>query len=121
MHALGQVGIPYVSGGTSPYQGFDCSGLVFYAYRQGARMVLPRTAFEQAQVGQPAEEAGLWPADLLFYNTLGRPFSHVGIYIGEDRFVHAPSSRGVVRVEPMRASYWRERFNGARRVVGSGA
>lgn len=118
MLALGQVGIPYVFGGASPHQGFDCSGLVAYVYRQGAQLALPRTTFEQARLGRTTEDGELRPADLVFYNTLGRPHSHVGIYIGEERFVHAPSSRGVVRVEAMRASYWRDRFNGARRLLG---
>ena len=89
-----------------------------YVYRQGAQLALPRTTFEQARLGRVADDGELRPADLVFYNTLGRPHSHVGIYIGEERFVHAPSSRGVVRVEAMRASYWRDRFNGARRLLG---
>jgi cell wall-associated NlpC family hydrolase len=118
MLALGQIGVPYVWGGTSPHRGFDCSGLVAYVFRQGAQLALPRTAFEQARMGRSTDDGQLRPADLVFYNTLGREYSHVGIYIGDDRFVHAPARRGVVRVEPMRLGFWRDRFNGARRILG---
>lgn len=118
MQALGQLGIPYVWGGASPHIGFDCSGLVAYVYRQAAQFALPRITYDQARTGRPVGMGEVRPADLVFFNTLRRDFSHVGIFIGEERFIHAPSARGVVRIEHIRADYWRGRYNGARRLLG---
>jgi cell wall-associated NlpC family hydrolase len=114
--ALAQLGRPYVFGGASPDTGFDCSGLVAYVYREAFRSALPRTAYEQSRIGVPVVGDALAPGDLVFFNTLRREFSHVGIYLGEARFVHAPSGGGVVRVEDMRLPYWSSRYNGARRL-----
>ena len=117
LQALAYLGTPYRTGGLSPQSGFDCSGLVAYAYREGANLALPRNTFDLSHLGHPIERAALRPGDLVFYNTQRRDYSHVGIYLGEDRFVHAPSSGGEVRVENLRADYWTRRYNGARRVI----
>ena len=98
--ALALVGSPYANGGASPEAGFDCSGLVAYVYARALRRELPRNTFDLARTGAAVGDPQ--PGDLLFYNTQGRPFSHVGIYLGESRFVHAPSTGGVVRIEDMR-------------------
>jgi cell wall-associated NlpC family hydrolase len=113
--ALALVGSPYANGGSSPDIGFDCSGLVAYVYARALRRELPRNTFDLARSGIAVSDPQ--PGDLLFYNTQRRPFSHVGIYLGESRFVHAPSTGGAVRIEDMRLAYWASRFDGARRVV----
>ncbi|TAK67156.1 MAG: peptidoglycan endopeptidase [Betaproteobacteria bacterium] len=117
LQALAHLGTPYRVGGLSPQTGFDCSGLVAYVYREGAGLALPRNTFDLAVLGQAVERAALRPGDLVFYNTQRREYSHVGIYLGEDRFIHAPASGGEVRVESLRADYWMRRYNGARRVI----
>lgn len=115
--ALSQLGVPYAWGGARPEVGFDCSGLVSYVYWQAMRVALPRTAWEQARAGRTLAPNDLRPADLVFFNTLRRQYSHVGLYLGEDRFVHAPATGGAVRIESLQLGYWRERFDGARRMV----
>jgi cell wall-associated NlpC family hydrolase len=115
--ALGLVGTPYAARGNSPNTGFDCSGLVAYVYARALQLRLPRNTFDLSRVGAPVRATDLQPGDLVFYNTQGRPFSHVGIYLGEMRFVHAPSSGGAVRTENMRLGYWARRYDGARRVA----
>lgn len=117
LQALAYLGIPYRMGGLSPRTGFDCSGLVAYAYREGAGMALPRNTSDLSAVGEPVERGALKPGDLVFYNTQRRAYSHVGIYLGEERFIHAPASGGEVRVESLRADYWERRYSGARRVI----
>jgi cell wall-associated NlpC family hydrolase len=119
MHALAQLGVAYANGGSAPEEGFDCSGLVSYVYRRATGLRLPRTTYALEKVGRIVEPAELQPGDLVFFNTLSRAYSHVGIYMGEERFIHAPSSGGVVRMESMRADYWAQRFNGARRLLPS--
>ena len=116
LHALGLIGTPYRYGGSSPETGFDCSGFVHYVYRQSARIALPRTTREMGAIGTPVGGGVLEPGDLVFFDTLGKPFSHVGIYVGDDRFVHAPATGGAVEVVDMRQRYWRTRFEGARRL-----
>src|ERR1700690_3436795 len=96
MQALAYLGTPYRNGGLSPRTGFDCSGLVAYVYREGAGLALPRNTFDLSVFGQPVERDALRPGDLVFYNTQRRAYSHVGIYLGEDRFIHAPASGGEV-------------------------
>ncbi len=115
--ALSQVGTPYAWGGHSPITGFDCSGLVTYVYRRTSKLVLPRLASAQARSAQPVDLNDLRAADLVFYNTLGDEFSHVGIYIGQERFVHAPATGSWVQIARVSAPYWRSRFSGARRVI----
>ena len=117
IEAMSLVGIHYRLGGTSPEHGLDCSGLVRYVFRQANGTELPRTSSEISQVGEKVEKKDLQPGDLVFFNTLKRTFSHVGIYLGDNKFIHAPSSGGTVRVESMDLAYWKERFNGARRIV----
>jgi cell wall-associated NlpC family hydrolase len=113
--ALQLQGQPYVSGGESPIEGFDCSGLVFYVYnKQGVR--LPRDTWSLANQLPSVQINQRQPGDLVFFNTTARPFSHVGIYVGDDRFVHAPSSRtGRVMMSDLKQPYWRERFVAVRR------
>lgn len=115
--ALDLVGIRYRRGGTSPETGFDCSGFVGHVFRESLGLALPRDAKQISKAGETVEPKDLQPGDLVFFNTMRRAFSHVGIYLGDDRFVHSPRSGGVVRVESMNDSYWRRRFNGARRVA----
>lgn len=119
MRALSLVGVGYRRGGESPETGFDCSGLVRHVYRESLGMILPRTSRDISRIGETVHRDELQPGDLVFFNTLRRGFSHVGIYLGEHRFVHAPASGGEVRVEDMRQSYWTRRFNGARRIAAA--
>ena len=116
LQALFAVGARYHYGGKSPDTGFDCSGLVSHVYQRAWGIVLPRSTEEQHRVGHAVRRADLQPGDLVFYNTRNRPFSHVGIYLGEGNFVHAPRPGQRVRVESVDNPYWRARFNGARRL-----
>ncbi|MGH8663557.1 MAG: C40 family peptidase [Burkholderiales bacterium] len=115
-YALSLVGIRYRWGGSSPQTGFDCSGLVSHVYRQIAGMVLPRDSYAMARLGTPIPLEELRPGDLVFFNTMRRPFSHVGIYLGERRFLHAPSAGKAVNIVDMTEAYWAKRYNGARRI-----
>lgn len=114
---LGYLGIPYRFGGTSPETGLDCSGLVQQVFRNALGLDMPRTASEMARVGEGIRKDDLKPGDLVFFNTMRRTFSHVGIYLGDNQFLHAPSAGGKVRVDDMTDSYWLRRFTGARRVA----
>ena len=115
--AMGFLGVPYRRGGNSVETGFDCSGFVRAMYEQTVGLVLPRRAAEQAQATQMIAREDLKPGDLVFFNTMRRAFSHVGIYVGDGKFIHSPRSGAQVRVEDMRTAYWNTRFNGARRVA----
>ena len=117
--AMGFIGVPYRYGGTSAESGFDCSGFVRATYEKTLGKVLPRRAADQAAATQSISRSELRPGDLVFFNTMRRAFSHVGIYVGDGKFIHAPRSGARVRVESMDGSYWSSRFNGARRVPGS--
>jgi cell wall-associated NlpC family hydrolase len=114
--AMGFLGVPYRRGGNSAATGFDCSGFVRAIYSQTVGLVLPRRADEQANATQKIDKNELRPGDLVFFNTMRRTFSHVGIYVGEGNFIHAPRSGATVRVESMQTPYWSHRFDGARRV-----
>lgn len=116
--ALNFLGVGYRRGGNSAEQGFDCSGFTRHVYEVSLGIVLPRRADEQAQAPELRRIArtALQPGDLVFFNTLGRTFSHVGIYVGDGRFIHAPRSGAQVRVESMESPYWRKRYTGARRA-----
>lgn len=116
--ALALIGISYRMGGTSPTSGFDCSGMVRYVFQNAVGLSLPRRAEEISRVGVKVARDQLKPGDLVFYKTLRKTFSHVGIYLGNNRFIHAPSAGGAVRIDDMNQSYWSARFNGARRVDG---
>ena len=116
LQALFAVGVRYHYGGNSPDTGFDCSGLVAHVFDRAWGVALPRSAEEQRNVGRAVKRTDLQPGDLVFYNTRNRPFSHVGIYLGDGNFVHAPRPGQRVRVESIDTPYWRARFNGARRL-----
>ena len=117
VRALSLVGVNYRRGGNTPDSGFDCSGMVRYVFQNAFGLDLPRRAEELSRVGAQVGRSDLKPGDLVFYNTLRHTFSHVGIYLGDNRFIHAPASGGAVRIEDMGQSYWSNRFNGARRVA----
>ena len=116
VNAMGFLGVPYKRGGTSLETGFDCSGFVRAIYEQTAGKLLPRSAAQQAASTQKIDKKELQPGDLVFFNTMRRAFSHVGIYVGDNKFIHSPKPGAEVRVEDMGLSYWKTRFNGARRV-----
>jgi cell wall-associated NlpC family hydrolase len=119
--ALGFLGVPYRRGGNSAETGFDCSGFVRAMYEQTAGLILPRRADQQAAATEKIDKSDLKPGDLVFFNTMRRAFSHVGIYVGNGKFIHAPKPGAQVRVEDMGISYWANRFDGARRVPGAEA
>jgi hypothetical protein len=116
-YALGLIGVDYRFGGNTPDQGLDCSGLIRYVFQQATGISLPRSAREQSRVGQSVKRDDLQPGDLVFFNTRRFQFSHVGLYIGDNRFIHAPSTGGSVEVSNLDNRYWQKAFNGARRVV----
>jgi cell wall-associated NlpC family hydrolase len=113
--ALALRGVPYRNGGSEPTRGFDCSGFTQYVFAQYG-VALPREVREQFNAGKNISAGDLEPGDLIFFSTTDPGPSHVGIAVGGDEFVHAPSSTGVVRVEHVSSSYWSPRFLGARRV-----
>ena len=115
--ALDLIGIRYRRGGTSPETGFDCSGFVGHVFKEGLGLYLPHSARQISAAGEAVAKSELQPGDLVFFNTMRRAFSHVGIYLGNNKFVHAPRAGGAVRVEDLSESYWRKRFNGARRIA----
>jgi cell wall-associated NlpC family hydrolase len=115
--AMGFLGVPYKRGGNSVETGFDCSGFVRAMYEQTVGLILPRRANEQAAATQQIDQKDLQPGDLVFFNTLRHAFSHVGIYVGDGKFIHSPKPGAHVRVEDMGSSYWARRFDGARRVL----
>ena len=115
--AMGVLGVPYRRGGNSVDTGFDCSGFVKAMFEQTVGLILPRRAEEQAAATQKIDKQDLQPGDLVFFNTLRRTFSHVGIYIGDNKFIHSPRPGAQVRVDDMGMSYWTRRFDGARRVL----
>lgn len=116
--AMGAIGVPYRRGGNTYDSGFDCSGFVRAVYEQTLGLTLPRQAAQQAAATQVIDRDELQPGDLVFFNTLRRDFSHVGIYVGDFKFIHSPKPGAAVRIEDIRVGYWTRRFDGARRVVG---
>lgn len=115
--AMGFLDIPYKLGGNSAETGFDCSGFVRAMYDKSMGLLLPRRAEEQAAATQKIDRRDLQPGDLVFFNTMRRAFSHVGIYVGDGKFIHSPRTGAEVRVENMNVRYWQKRFSGARRVA----
>jgi hypothetical protein len=115
--AMGFLGVPYRRGGNNAETGFDCSGFVKAMYQQTLGLVLPRRADEQAAATEKIDKSELQPGDLVFFNTMRHAFSHVGIYVGDGKFIHSPKPGAQVRVEDMQVSYWARRFDGARRVL----
>lgn len=116
LHAISLLGIRYQYGGNTPEKGLDCSGLVRYVFKEAWGASLPRTSEEMSRLGERVDTQDLQPGDLVFYDTLKRTFSHVGIYLGNNQFIHSPSSGGQVRIDNMDAGYWKRRFSGARRI-----
>ncbi len=116
-YARSLIGTPYKYGGNSPDTGFDCSGFVGHVFKRSLGISLPRSAQDISRRGEPVKLAQLREGDLVFYDTNSRSFSHVGIYLGDARFIHAPSSGGSVRIENMNLDYWQKHYNGARRIT----
>ncbi|RQR51018.1 peptidoglycan endopeptidase [Burkholderia sp. Bp9140] len=117
IQAMSLVGVPYRWGGNTPTSGFDCSGLVRYVIGRAADVDLPRTTADMSSRGVSIDPDQVAPGDLIFFNTTGRPHSHVGIYVGKLRFVNAPSTGGTVRLDYLTNPYWAKRFDGIRRVA----
>jgi len=116
--AMDFLGVRYRRGGQSRESGFDCSGFTRHVFENSVGLILPRRASEQANSPDliPVNQSELKPGDLVFFNTLKRTFSHVGIYVGDNKFIHSPRAGGSVRVEDIREAYWAKRFDGARRA-----
>jgi cell wall-associated NlpC family hydrolase len=116
--ALDLIGIRYKWGGVTPDRGLDCSGLVQFVFQQVTGVTLPRSAMEQSRIGEHVTLPDLKPGDLVFFNTRRYAFSHVGIYLGDNRFIHAPRRGRDVEVAEIDKTYWQKHFNGARRLIG---
>lgn len=116
-HALSLIGVRYKFGGEDPARGLDCSGLIRHVFQQATGITLPRSAREQAKVGDAVAMNELQPGDLVFFNTRRFQFSHVGIYLGNNEFIHAPRRGRAVEVVRLDQAYWQRAFNGARRIV----
>ena len=114
LFALGLIDTGYRFGGKNPQAGLDCSGMVSYIYDHGAGLKVAGSAADIARKGRPIDRRQLRPGDLVFFNTRNAPFSHVGLYIGDERFIHAPSSNGRVRIDDLNARYYAQRFEAAR-------
>ncbi|PHV12967.1 C40 family peptidase [Chitinimonas sp. BJB300] len=117
LQALGLIGVTYRWGGSTPESGLDCSGFIRYVFQQSLNIALPHNAFAISRLGEDVGKEALKPGDLVFFNTLGRKFSHVGIYLGDDRFIHSPRKGSKVQVVRITDAYWAKRYNGGRRVT----
>ena len=115
--AVGLVDVPYRFGGNTPRGGFDCSGLIVYVYSKAAGIKLPRTIQQMSSQGRSVENQAPAPGDIVFFNTTGEKYSHAGIYVGQGRFVHAPSAGGTVRLDYITTPYWAAKFTEARRIA----
>ena len=120
-HTMLLVNTPYTYGGNTPQGGFDCSGLIQYVLRQvaGPQQALPRTTAQWAAASTPVPQTRLQRGDLVFFNTTGKPYSHMGLYVGDGQFVHAPSTGGIVRKASLSNRYFAPRYLGARRVFAA--
>jgi len=116
-YAKSLLGVPYKYGGNSPNTGFDCSGYVGHVFKKMAGVSLPHNSRQISGHGIRVKSAQLREGDLVFFDTNNKPYSHVGIYLGDDSFIHAPSNGGEVRVEDMNMNYWNKHYNGARRIT----
>lgn len=116
MYAISLSGIPYRYGGKNPREGFDCSGFVSHVFKTALDFSLPTNALAMSRIGQAIATSELSPGDLVFFNTMSNPYSHVGIYIGDERFIHSPRSGGKIEIVHMQQKYWASRFDGARRL-----
>ncbi len=114
MYAFGLISVDYRFGGANPESGLDCSGMVSYIFHNSVGLKLPHNAAQIARLGKDVAPADLRPGDLVFFNTQNRPFPHVGVYISEDKFIHAPSTNGQIKVESMKSRYFASRFEAAR-------
>ena len=121
VYALGLIGVSYRFGGETPDDGLDCSGLVRHVFQQVTGVTLPRTAKEMSHVGGSVAKSELVPGDLVFFNTRRFAYSHVGIYVGDARFIHAPRRGRDVEIASLDSAYWRQRFDGARRLIDAHA
>lgn len=117
--AQSYLGAPLKRGGSSPEEGFDCTGYVFYVYQEAAGITLPRKSHDQVQMGAAISPISLQPGDLVYFKVEGIRSLHVGLYLGEGRFIHAPSTNGTVEVDSLGTEHWRLRFLGARRILSS--
>jgi cell wall-associated NlpC family hydrolase len=117
LQALSLIGVTYRWGGNSPETGLDCSGFIRYVFQQSMNIALPHNAFAISRLGEDVERDELKPGDLVFFNTLGRRFSHVGIYLGDDRFIHSPSTGSKIQIVSLNDAYWLKHYNGAKRVT----
>lgn len=117
VYALSLSGTRYKYGGTSPETGFDCSGFVGHVFQHSLGMSLPRSSAEMSRIGMRQRTESLLPGDLVFYNTLNKAYSHVGIYLGDGQFIHSPSTGKSVSIVNMSEPYWEKRYNGARRIM----
>jgi len=116
--AIGLVGTPYHWGGNTPQSGFDCSGLIVYVFNEVAGIALPRTVQDIHALDLPeVPRARLQGGDLVFFNPADRGYTHIGIYVGQDRFVHAPNEGGTVRLDTLSNPYWDKHYAGARRIT----
>jgi len=118
LYAFSLIGVDYKFGGSTPDSGLDCSGLVRYVFQEVTGVTLPRTAQELSRLGKKVDPRDLKPGDLVFFNTRRFAFSHVGIFLGDGRFIHAPSRGREVEIVAFDGPYWKRRFDGARRLVG---
>jgi len=114
MYAFGLISVDYRFGGSNPESGLDCSGMVSYIYRHSLGVRLPHNAAQIAGLGKEIDSDALRPGDLVFFNTMNRPYSHVGIYIGDDRFIHAPRTNGKIEIASLKNRYLAQRFEAAR-------
>lgn len=117
LQAISLLGVTYRFGGSTPHTGLDCSGFIQYVFKKSLNMRLPRTSKEISRLGKPIKRAELQPGDLVFFNTRGFSYSHVGIFLGEDKFIHAPRRGKNVEVASFSRSYWQSHFSGARRIM----
>lgn len=118
MYTLSLLDVGYRFGGDNPEAGLDCSGMVSYIYQNAVGVKLPHNAASIAGISRPIDAGNLQVGDLVFFNTLNRPYSHMGIYIGDGKFVHAPHTNSVIRVDRLDNSYFASRFDGARTLFG---
>lgn len=117
MFALGLLDVGYQFGGSNPEAGLDCSGMVRFIFKEAVGIVLPHNAAALARMSKPVSSERLQAGDLVFFNTRGFSYSHVGIYLGDNKFIHAPSSRGKIRVESLQSPYFAQRYEGARTLL----
>ena len=117
--SVNYLGIPYKYGGDNPIEGFDCSGFVKYIYQKVAKLDVPRTTKSQVKIGKPIKIANIQKGDLVFFGINSKSVNHVGIYIGDNQFIHAPSTGSTVRVENIHSSYWSKKIRGVRRPLNN--